>query len=190
VALALAQFGRLDVTINNAGVGQRSLLSAAPVEDLGAVWETNVMGPLHLIQAALPHMKESGSGQIVNISSIVSQRPMLLSGMYNATKTALNFLSRSLRMELLGEDIVVSLVYVGLTNTEFPEARLGPNGGSFLNLRGVPPAKVARAVLKAVKSRRREVYVSWYDWVFVHANRLFPRTTDFFFARFGRYQKR
>lgn len=183
VGQAMGEFGRVDVLINNAGVGHRSLLAEMPPADMRTIFDTNVLGLLYATQAAVVQMKQQGHGQIVNVSSIVSQRPLPDSAVYSASKAAVNFISRSLRMELRPYRIIVTLVYPGLTATEFAQARLGRKGGNRFGLRGVPAARVGRAIVKAIEKGRTEVYVTLYDWFFVHLNRLFPRATDWMAER-------
>lgn len=184
VAQAVAAFGRVDVLINNAGIGHRSQLADMPLADMQAIWQTNVVGLLAMTQAVVAQMKQQGGGQIINVSSIVSQRPLPDSGVYGASKTAVNFLSRSLRMELKADHIIVTLVYPGLTATEFSVARLGKKGGNRFGLKGIPAERVARAIVKAIRYGRSEVYVTWYDWLISHINRLFPRLIDWVITRF------
>jgi short-subunit dehydrogenase len=178
IARTVAEFGRVDVLINNAGLGHRSPLAEIPLADMQTIWNTNVMGLMAATQAAVAHMKQQGGGQIINVSSIVGQRPLPGSGVYCASKTAVNFLSRTLRTELRPYHITVTLVYPGLTATEFADAKLGQSGRNRFSLKGVPPRRVAQAIVKAIRYGRTEVYVTWYDWLFVHVNRLFPRTID------------
>ena len=178
VACTVAEFGRVDVLINNAGLGHRSLLSEMPLADMQTIWDTNVMGLMAATQAAVTQMKLQGGGQIINVSSIVGQRPLPDSGVYCASKTAVNFLSRTLRMELKPDNIIVTLIYPGVTATEFSSAKLGRQGRNRFGVKGIPPQRVAQAIVKAIRYGRTEVYVTWYDWLFVHFNRLFPRTID------------
>lgn len=183
VTQTVAEFGRVDVLINNAGLGHRSLLSEMPPADTRTVFDTNVLGLLYATQAAVTKMKEQNRGQIINVSSVASQCPLPDSAVYCASKTAVNFLSRSLRMELRRHNILVTLIYPGLTATEFAEARLGRKSGNRFGLRGVPAERVARAIVKAIEHSRTEVYVTFYDWFLAHLCRLFPRTIDWFVER-------
>jgi short-subunit dehydrogenase len=183
VERTMAEFGRLDVLINNAALGHRSLLVDMSPEDMRTVLETNVLGLLFVTQAALKRMPEQDSGQIINISSIAGQRPLPNSALYSASKTAVNFLSRSLRIECRANKIKVTTVYPGLTRTEFGLARLGEKGVNRFGLQGVPAERVAAKILSAIRHGRSEVYVTWYDWLFVHLNRLFPRLTDWIITR-------
>ncbi len=183
VERTVAEFGRVDVLINNAGVGHKSTLAAMPLSDVQTLWDVNVMGLLAATQAALPHMLQQGYGQLINISSIVGQRPLPLSGVYCASKTAVNYLSRSLRMELRGTGITVTLVYPGLTATEFAEAKLGEPGANRFGMNGVPPQRVAAKITAAIQKNHTEVYITPWDWAFAHLSRLFPRTLDWLAAR-------
>lgn len=179
----ITHFGRLDVLINNAGLGQNSRLDEIPAEHMQTLLDTNVLALLYCTQAAVPHMKRQGSGQIINISSIVGQSPLPGLAFYCATKTAVNFISRGLRMELRPYHITVTTVYPGRTATEFGEARLGEPMQSPTRLFQVPAERVAESIVKAIRNGRTEVYVTWYDWLFVHLNRLLPRTADWVFGR-------
>jgi short-subunit dehydrogenase len=183
VARTVAEFGRVDVLINNAGLGHRSSLADIPLTDMQTIWSTNVTGLMAATQAAVAQMKQQDGGQIINVSSIVGQRPLPNSAVYCASKTAVNFLSRSLRMELKSDNILVTLVYPGLTATEFATARLGERGSNRFGLKGIPAERAARAIVKAIQYGRTEVYISWYDWLFTHANRLFPRLIDWGISR-------
>ncbi len=178
-----AEFGHVDVLINNAGVGHKSPLAHMPLADAQTIWQTNVVGLLATTQAAIPIMQRQGNGQIINVSSILGQRPLPLSAVYCASKTAVNYLSRSLRMELRGTGITITLVYPGLTATEFADAKLGTPGVNRLGLRGVPPQRVAAKIATAIAHNRTEVYVTPWDWAFAHLSRLFPRTLDWLAAR-------
>lgn len=183
IAHTVATFGRIDVLVNNAGVGHKGPLSTLPAADMRTLLDTNVLGLLYATQAAVIRMKEQRRGQIINISSIVGQRPLPDSTLYCASKTAVNFISRGLRMELRPHNITVTTVYPGLTDTEFATARLGGRAGNRFGLRGVSPERVGQAIVRAIARNRTEVFVTWYDWLFVHLNRLFPRTLDALFAR-------
>ncbi len=176
IAKTLERFGRVDVLINNAGLGHSSKLSEISAEHLQTIFDTNIRGLLYTCQAAIPHMKAQGGGQIINVSSIVGQRPLINSGMYCASKTAVNFLSRSLRMELRPHNITVSLLYPGLTATEFHTSTLG--GRPARRIAGVAPERVAKVTRKAIQRRREEIYVTWIDWLFTHVNRSAPRIID------------
>lgn len=185
VAETVAAFGKLDVLVNNAGVGHKSQLAEMPMDDMKRIFDTNIFGLMHAAQAAVAQMKQQGNGRIVNVSSIVGQSPLPDSGAYCASKTAVNFLSRTLRMEMLPHNIKVTLVYPGLTDTEFADAKLGGKGRNRFGLRGVPAARVGQAIVRGIERGRSEIYITPTDWLLTHFNRLFPRTLDFVLGKMG-----
>ena len=175
---AVAEFGHLDVLINNAGLGHKSNVADIPAADAQTIWDTNVSGLLYASQAAIVQMKQQGHGRIVNVSSIVGERPLPLSGVYCASKTAVNFLSRALRMELRPYNIDITLVYPGRTITEFGDALLGESGSNPSSVGRVTADRVANKMVKGIKNGRSEIYITSSDWLFVQLNRHFPRITD------------
>jgi short-subunit dehydrogenase len=188
VAQSVAEFGSLDVLVNNAGVGHHGRLTEMLPADMCTVFDTNVLGLLYTTQAAASRMKKQGSGQIINVSSIVSHRPLPYNAVYCASKAAVNIASRSLRMELRPHGITVTLVYPGRTVTEFGEARLGQKGSHPSNIGRVSAERVAQGIVRAIQQKRSEVYITWSDWLFAHLNRLFPRTTDLFASYLAKWE--
>ncbi len=185
VAETVAVFGKLDVLVNNAGVGHNSTLAEMPMPDMKRIFDTNVFGLMAATQAAVVQMKHQGNGRLINVSSIVGQSPLPNSGAYCASKTAVNFLSRTLRMELRPHNIKVTIVYPGLTDTEFADAKLGRQGRNRFGLRGVPAERVGRAIVRGIENGNPEIYITPTDWLLTHINRLFPHTLDFVLGRMG-----
>ncbi|MEM8857379.1 MAG: SDR family NAD(P)-dependent oxidoreductase [Chloroflexota bacterium] len=184
----ISKFGRVDVMINNAGLGHLGWLTDIPSDDLQQIWETNVYGLAYLSQAVAKVMQTQSveshtkrRGQIINVSSIVGDRPLMNQGIYTASKAAVNGYSRALRMELAEHDITVSILYPGLTATEFHSVRLGRKAQTRKKNQGVSAELVAEVVLRAIENQKQEIYVTLYDWFFVQANRHFPRLTDYVF---------
>jgi short-subunit dehydrogenase len=129
--MSLAHFGTIDVLVNNAGQGLHVPLMEVDWDDSKAVWELNVMAPLALMQAVVTTMAAQGSGAIVNVSSVTSQRMIPGLGAYSSTKSALNMLSQVGRAEFGGLGITVSVVYPALTVTEFHQSlRAGRRTGA------------------------------------------------------------
>lgn len=189
VAQTLNKLGRIDILINNAGVGQHHPLADIPREAAETVFRTNVLGLLQMAQAVIPPMRQQGGGHIVNVSSIVGQRPLPQGVVYAASKTAVNFLSRGLRFELQPDNIHLTTVYPGLTATEFADVRLGRQGGNRFGLHGIPAERVGKAIVRAVANGRSECYITPFDWLFAHLNRLFPRTLDALLAQMAYWDK-
>lgn len=177
------KLGRVDVLVNNAALGHRSLLVNMSPYEMQMIWETNVMGLLYLTRACIEQMSIQGQGHIINVSSIAGQRPLPNSTLYCASKSAVNSISRSLRMECKADNIKITTIYPGLTETEFGMVRLGEKGTNRFGLKGVPPERVAKKILQAIRNGYKEVYVTWYDWFFVQLNRHFPRITDWLVSR-------
>jgi NADP-dependent 3-hydroxy acid dehydrogenase YdfG len=118
VSQAAASTGRLDVMVNNAGVSYPEPIASADPEHWREMLETNVFGLLAGCQAAVRVMRNGGSsGHIVNISSLAAHRPD--SGVYGATKHAVNCISNTLRKELLEDPIQVITVMPGAIATSF-----------------------------------------------------------------------
>ncbi|MBB5712506.1 SDR family NAD(P)-dependent oxidoreductase [Sphingomonas xinjiangensis] len=115
--------GRLDVLVNNAGYGLLGPVETASADEVGAVFETNVFGPIAAIRAALPIMRAQRSGHIINISSVAGMAPAPGTGIYSATKAALSAMSYSLAAELAPHGVRVTAVSPGSFRTEFLEPR-------------------------------------------------------------------
>jgi NAD(P)-dependent dehydrogenase (short-subunit alcohol dehydrogenase family) len=110
VAQAHAHFGRLDVVVNNAGYGQFGMVEELTESEARAQIETNLFGALWVTQAALPFLRQQGSGHILQVSSIggISAFPNI--GMYHASKWALEGISQALAQEVAGFGIKVTVI--------------------------------------------------------------------------------
>ena len=114
-----SNFGRLDVLVNNAGIGSfSSPLHTLPPEAWDKVLNTNLRGVYYCIRSFAPMMIRSGGGHIVNISSLAGKNPLPNGAAYAASKWGLNGLSYSIAEELRGHNIRVSVVCPGSTNTD------------------------------------------------------------------------
>lgn len=158
----VARFGRVDILINNAGVGLAGPVAALDPADLERAMAVDLLGPLRLIQAALPHM--AGRGQIINVSSVLAAQPLPYLGGYAAAKAGLERLSEALRMELRGTGVAVSVVRPGTTRTGFGAHRLGAGSERRrVAPKGVPPEAVAATILRAARREPRLAYVGLGD---------------------------
>jgi NAD(P)-dependent dehydrogenase (short-subunit alcohol dehydrogenase family) len=110
VRQAHEHFGRLDVIVNNAGYGQFGMVEEISEAEIRAQWETNLLGALWVTQAALPFLREQGSGHILQVSSIGGISAFVNTGAYHASKWALEGLSQSLAQEVAGFGIKVTLI--------------------------------------------------------------------------------
>ena len=152
----VAELGRLDIVINNAGVMLLGPVVDAPTEEWDRMVAINVNGLLYVAHAALPHLLEAaedgprGVADLVNISSVAGRRATTGSGVYNATKFAVNAFTEALRQEVTQRHVRVSVVEPGAVATELsshnrPEIReaIGRNFGDVERLQA---ADVADAI--------------------------------------------
>ena len=113
------EFGRVDVLVNNAGIMLLGPIEGTDTAEWRQMVNVNLLGLLYCTAAALPIMREQGSGHIVNISSVAGRTARAGNGVYAATKWGLNGWSESLRRELL-PDVRVTLIEPGAVATELP----------------------------------------------------------------------
>ena len=124
VAGAAEELGRLDTVVNNAGVMLLGPILEAPVEEWEQMVEVNLLGLLFVSKAALPHLLSAAESEprrvadLVNISSVAGRVARLGSGVYNATKHGVGAFSESLRQEVTGRHVRVSLIEPGAVTTE------------------------------------------------------------------------
>lgn len=177
---AAGHFGRLDILVANAGLGQRGAITEAEWQDIETVLRTNIDGVYHSIRAAVPHLRKSSDGHIIIISSVVFNLVAPYTATYAASKAFVSSLARSLRFEI--DPIAVTDVLVGRTETEFNDKRLGVgkrsnSGGKVLRLVPVMTVeRVAQAVVRAASAPRKpkRVVVRLFDRLLIWANVLVP----------------
>ncbi len=120
----IARSGRIDVLVNNAGIGGGGPIEDVPIEFAKSMFETNYFGTIRMIQAVLPGMRERRSGAIVNVSSIAGRLAIAGHGHYSAVKHALEAASEALAQEVLAFGIRVAVVEPGVVVTPiFSNAR-------------------------------------------------------------------
>jgi 3-oxoacyl-[acyl-carrier protein] reductase len=149
---AIAEFGGVDILINNAGVGHFGRVEEMSPETFRAVLETNLFGVFYCCREAIPLMKRRGGGYIINISSLAGANPHPQMAAYNASKFALNGFSEALMQEVRHDRIKVSYVMPGSVNTSFGGDT--PDGSKSWQLQ---PADVARVVLDLLRHEERSL---------------------------------
>ncbi|HNT73878.1 MAG TPA: SDR family NAD(P)-dependent oxidoreductase [Anaerolineae bacterium] len=182
VQKTLAEFGRIDVLINNAGVGISGTLETVDLEKLEYVFALNVFAPLALLQAVAPTMKAQHDGVIVNVSSIVESTPIIYTAGYGASKAALSYLSQSAAIELAAYGIDVIKVVPGNTESDFESNKLA--AGQFVSkdallaktgaFKPVKAEVAAQSIWDAVMKRRLVTYVTAQDRFLCMAAHLSP----------------
>lgn len=161
-------FGRLDVILNNAGYSLVGTIEEAGLEDVRALYETNLFGTLSVIQAALPFLRKQGGGHILGVSSSLGHESMPVIGYYCSTKWAYEAIHESLAAEVKPFDIKVTLIEPGSYATEFgsPESLKMASGldiyadfkGQFVqglrNLERGNPKATPEAIFKVVDAEQ------------------------------------
>ena len=115
----ISEQGRVDVLVNNAGLGVYGAIEDVSMEDIYYQYDVNLFGLARVTKAVLPYMREEESGLIINISSVLGETYGPLAGWYLSTKHALEGWSDALRVELKEFDIDVVVVQPGAINTNF-----------------------------------------------------------------------
>ncbi len=120
----LKEIGPIDVLINNAGIGMVGAVEDSSIKELQQHFDTNFYGPIRMMQAVLPHMRERRSGRIINVSSLAGFFGLPYRGGYSSAKYALNGLTETLRMELLQFGIHTSVLCPGDVRTDIKNSRI------------------------------------------------------------------
>jgi NADP-dependent 3-hydroxy acid dehydrogenase YdfG len=154
VKVACARFGKLDVLINNAGIGPISPLDDLRVEDWEEMIDVNFKGVLYGIAAALPIFRQQGFGHFVNIISTAGLKVVPLQAVYGATKNAVRTLTEGLRQEA-GDKLRVTGISPGFIHTDFAESMTNPDAkAQTLSARdkmAISPEAIARAIAFAIE---------------------------------------
>ena len=163
----LAQAGRIDLLVNNAGYVQFGAIEESSIADAQAQLDTNLLGVIRMVKAVLPVMRRQGSGRIINISSIVGHVAAPHFGLYATSKFALEGLSEALREEVRPFGVSVSLVEPSYVNTPIVSQPPTNPIAAYTNARqaaqqafmtssknGMEPGAVARAILHAATTTR------------------------------------
>lgn len=137
VKQAAEHFGRLDVVVNNAGYGHFGMVEELTEDEFRNQIETNLFGAVWVTQAALPIMREQGSGHIIQVSSIGGISAFPTVGAYHASKWALEGLSQSLSQEVAGFGIKVTLIEPGGFSTDWsgPSAKRSDENAAYDDVR-------------------------------------------------------
>jgi NAD(P)-dependent dehydrogenase (short-subunit alcohol dehydrogenase family) len=181
IAAIIGAAGRIDVLVNNAGIGMVGAFEATPMDAARRIFDTNTFGTMAMAQAVIPQMRERRSGTIINVTSTVTLAPMPLAAIYTASKQAIEGFTGSLAHELAHFGVAVRLVEPGYgpttgfaTNSTLPLDQLLP--GDY--------AEFARPIMEGFAKpalTTRESDVAEAVWAAAHenTNRLrFPAGAD------------
>jgi len=188
VRLSLQRYQRLDVMICNAGFGIAGTIDRTSSDQMRRLLDVNYLGTYYAARAALPVFRRQGRGHLVIVSSIVGQRGVPYMGPYSATKFAQVGLAESLRSELAGSDIHVTVVFPVSTRTEFFDVMSRETGVDVQRYAGPSQSaeQVASAIANAIERPVPEVYPYAKSRGLVWLNALAPGFCDRFIKKFGR----
>lgn len=204
--------GQLYGLINNAGFGMAGALEDLSREQLRTQFETNVFGLQEMTNAVLPIMRKQKEGRIINISSVLGIISLPYRGAYNASKYAVEGLSDTLRLELAGTGIYVSMIEPGPIQSQFRTTAISKGKENLSNPDTVhkatydfmlkyfkevkdnsaftlPPEAVAKKILKALESKNPKAHypVTFPTYFFTYAKRCLPtRTLDWILRRISK----
>ncbi len=173
IASIAEQEGRLDAVINNAGIGIAGPLEQLSMANIESVLDTNVKGAVRVMQAALPHLRQS-KGRVINISSIGALFGLPYRGIYCASKAAVDLITEALRMELAAHGVQACSIHAGDIKTNINANRIkdyNPQDTTYRESfervyadidkdvdKGLPAEEVARQVIRALEAPRLRRY--------------------------------
>ena len=174
IDLIIKKEGRLDVLVNNAGMGITGPIEDTPTDEMRAVFNTNLFGAIDVMKAALPQMRKQKSGTIVNVTSIAGYMGLPFRGLYSATKGALETITEATSMEVkpFGINVVnvapgdfATNIAAGRYHTPvFENSAYKENYQMNLNLMdahvsgGMDPLEMAKAVYKIINSKNPKIH--------------------------------
>ena len=188
----IAKEGRLDLLVNNAGMGISGAVEKTPDEEARYIFDVNLFGPFFMIKKCLPYLRES-RGRIINISSVASHLCIPFQAFYSSTKAALETLSYALMPEIAPFGVKITNILPGDTRTGFTDARKksfekdDPVYGDRIwrsvsvmekdERGGMSPDKVANTIAKTLKKKNPPALktVGFQYKLFVFLNRLLPK---------------
>jgi NAD(P)-dependent dehydrogenase (short-subunit alcohol dehydrogenase family) len=174
VAKVIVTSGRLDVVVNNAGVGITGPLEEIPMQEIKNNFETNLFGPIEVMKAVLPQMRSQQSGLIINITSIAGYMGLPYRSVYSASKGALELITEALRMEVKSFGIHITNVAPGDFATNIASGRFHapvlkgsvyetPYGNTLKTMdehvdSGSNPNEMAEAVYHIIQDREPKIH--------------------------------
>ncbi|QNF35148.1 SDR family oxidoreductase [Adhaeribacter swui] len=182
IQATLAQFGGLDVLINNAGISMRALFQDLDLAVIKQVMDINFYGTVYVTKYALPYILKS-KGSIIGVSSIAGYRGLPGRTGYSASKFAMQGFLEALRTEVMHQGVHVMVACPGFTASNIRNTALNANG----NVQGESPRaeekmmtaeEVANRILKATQKRQREVVMTAQGKLTVFLNKWLPGLTD------------
>ena len=150
-----AHFGRIDVMVANAGLIVTTPTTALKSSEVADVMNVNVIGAVNCVTAVVPEMMKQGSGQLVAISSLAAYRGLAKSGAYCASKAALSTFFESLRVDLRGTGVDVTIIHPGFINTASTSGRKAKR--PFL----IELDEATQKIISAIEARKKSYAFPW-----------------------------
>jgi short-subunit dehydrogenase len=160
------EFGRIDVLVNNAGNHSRGPVEDVSPENLGRMIDVNLKAPIMLSRLAIPHLRQSGGGAIINVASIAGRTAVRGSATYSASKFGLRIFTFALAEELRDSRIRVAAVSPGpVVDTDFIMANIDETNVINFSQPMSTAAEVAQAILDICGNQQREISLPWSSGV-------------------------
>jgi short-subunit dehydrogenase len=181
-----ANWGALDLLINNAGIGAIGPFQTADPTRLRTIMEVNFFAPLELMRLTLPLLAKGTKPMMVNIGSVLGHRAVPLKSEYCASKFALHGFTDAIRAELSARHIDVLLVSPSTTESEFSERLIEKQASQpWRTPYPMSAAKVAQKTANAIERGSHEIILTWGGRFIVWLDRLAPTLTDRLIAHFS-----
>ena len=173
------KFGKVDILINNAGVSQRALVTETSNDVGRKLMEVNFFGSVHLTKAVLPLMLETGTGNIVGMSSAAGKFGFPLRSYYAASKHALHGWYEALGLELKDTDIHTTVVCPGRIKTDISKNALKGDGAAHAQMdpgqaNGVDVTRCAAKIKRAIARNKAEIYIGGGEILLIYIKRYIP----------------
>lgn len=181
------EIGPVDVLVNNGGISQRGTAVETEMSVVRRIMEVNFFGTIQLTKAVLPYMLRRQQGHIVVVSSLVGKFGTPMRSTYSASKHALHGWFDSLRAELHGDGVQVTMACPGYVKTNVAQNALTETGdpkGEEAEERGISPEKCAQAIADAIDSEKEEMYVGGWEVLAVYLKRFMPNLFRRFLPRY------
>lgn len=166
-----------DILINLAGTQFFGPLEDQTPDDIRSTYMINLVAPAMLAQAVVPSMKRRGSGHIVNIGSIFGSINYPHFATYSSAKAGLRGLSEALRRELSGTGIDITYIAPRAVRTGLSSGKVG-RFVEMANMQLDEPGAVARRIVRAIQTRKKELFIGLPERLFVSLNAVAPRLVD------------
>jgi short-subunit dehydrogenase len=178
IARTVERFDRLDVLVNNAGVGLAASFAETTAEEFRRLMDVNFWGVVHGCRAAAPIMAAQRRGVIINVASILGKRGMPYSSAYAASKFAVVGFSESLRAELAGSNVAVSTICPGAVESEIWQSAGNRLGARMPALPRYPASQLAQVIVNDARFPQPEIVLALDAQAIDFFNTVAPRLVD------------